>query len=268
LDNSKSHPIRRRLAAILPPPRLSVRSDEGAGPTIILLHGIAASSDHWQNLLPMLTPRFRCVAIDLLGFGRSPKPRWSEYTIADQVRSLHATLRALRLRGPVIIIGHSLGSLIATRYAAAYPKQVSRLVLLSPPIYLQPSQISAPAARGLINIYLAAYRYLREHKQFALANANVIRKMLDFEGALELDESTWQPFVRSLEHCIESQTFISDIARVRAPIDVFYGGLDQFLVKDNLQILAAIRGVTLHPVLIADHVLRKGYCAAVAAELD
>ena len=282
MDHATLIRLRRVTSALLPAPRLNVRSDEGSGPVIIMLHGIASSSSQWEYLRPLLTPHFRCVAIDLLGFGASPKPPWSAYTIDDHVRSLRATIRGLKLRGglnrgglsrgrnpqdSVILMGHSLGSLIATRYAAKYPRDVRRLVLLSPPVYLPASQLATSAARGLTNMYMAAYRYLREHKDFTLGNVDVITKTLRLGGAFELTEDTWEPFVRSLEQCIESQTLITDITRVQAPVDVFYGGLDQLLIRDNLQVIGAIRGVTLHSILTADHIVRKGYAAAVAKEL-
>jgi pimeloyl-ACP methyl ester carboxylesterase len=272
-----SNPLRRLTEALIPAPRLTVVTDTGRGsgksgaaagkPTIVMLHGIVSSSKHWHNLTPLLTPSFRCVAIDLLGFGDSPKPPRSNYSIDDHVRSLRATLRRLDLDGQIILMGHSLGSLIATRYAADYPEDVSRLVLLSPPIYLPPSQLSDPTDRGLTNIYLGAYRFLREHKDFTLANAQIVLRLLDLEGAYSLTEATWIPFVRSLERCIESQTFMTDIARVQAPTDLFYGGLDPLLFKDNLTLIGAFRQVTLRAIPTADHILRKGYAEAVAKEL-
>jgi pimeloyl-ACP methyl ester carboxylesterase len=264
------NPLRRLTDVLIPAPKLTVVTDDGKGdgkPTIVMLHGIVSSSKHWHNLTPLLTSRFRCVTIDLLGFGDSPKPPRSNYAIDDHVRSLRATLRHLKLNGKIVLMGHSLGSLIATRYAADYPEDIRRLVLLSPPVYLPPSQLADPADRGLTNMYLAAYRFLREHKDFTLTNSQFILRLLDLEGAYSLTEATWIPFVRSLENCIESQTFMTDIARVQAPTDLFYGDLDPLLFKDNLALIGAFRHVTLHEIPVADHVLRPAYAEAVAKEL-
>ena len=56
------------------PPLLHVAIDEGEGPIVVLLHGIASSSVTFENLVPLLTPTRRVIAIDLLGFGASPAP--------------------------------------------------------------------------------------------------------------------------------------------------------------------------------------------------
>lgn len=246
---------------------LYVAGDEGRGPTVVMLHGIASSSDNWHHLVPLLSQHYRCITIDLLGFGRSPKPASSAYRIEDHVRSLHATLRRLQLRGPVILVGHSLGSLIATRYAARYPRRVARLVLVSPPVYLHPSQVAEPRSKAVTMAYLAAYRYVRSHKHMTLTAVKRLAQLLRVNSAIDLTEESWLPFARSLEHCIESQTLIADLARVRVPADVFYGRLDQLLIPENLALIGELRGVRLHPVAAADHVVRKRLAKAIAEYL-
>ena len=67
------------------PPLLHVAIDEGEGPIVVLLHGIASSSVTFENLVPLLTPTRRVIAIDLLGFGASPAPADSEFTVEDHV---------------------------------------------------------------------------------------------------------------------------------------------------------------------------------------
>src|SRR3712207_5410976 len=116
-------------------PPLHVAIDEGAGPVVVLVHGIASSSVTFENLVPLLTDRHRVVAIDLLGFGESVAPPDAEFTIEEHVDAVSRTLYALRLPSPFVLVGHSMGSLIASRYAATNPKRVRRLVLVAPPVY-------------------------------------------------------------------------------------------------------------------------------------
>ena len=108
-------------------PVLHIAGDSGTGPVVVMVHGIASSSSAtFQNLVPLLEPSFRCILIDLLGFGESPAPDDAEYTLEEHVAALAATIATLKLTEPFVLVGHSLGALIAARYAARFRKQVRR----------------------------------------------------------------------------------------------------------------------------------------------
>jgi pimeloyl-ACP methyl ester carboxylesterase/CRP-like cAMP-binding protein len=104
------------------------------GPIAILIHGWSSSWFTWKPILPSLSKRYRCIAIDLPGFGKSPapveKPTIAGYAelvgqIIDQF-SEHANNRG------VLVMGHSMGGQIATTLALRYPVLVEKLVLLNP----------------------------------------------------------------------------------------------------------------------------------------
>lgn len=87
--------------------------DEGDGPPAILLHGFPTSSYLWRDLVPMLAPRFRAIAPDLLGYGDSDRPQDpSELTIVRQATYVRELLGALDLADPAVI-GHDIGGGIA-----------------------------------------------------------------------------------------------------------------------------------------------------------
>ncbi|WP_199184008.1 alpha/beta fold hydrolase [Cryobacterium sp. Y57] len=100
------------------PSLLHVATDAGTGPVVLLVHGIASSSITFYEVIPLLTPNHRVIAVDILGFGQSPAPIGCQYRLDDHVGALAATIRSLKLREPFVLVGHSLGSLISTRYAA------------------------------------------------------------------------------------------------------------------------------------------------------
>jgi len=127
-------------------PVLHVAHDSGSGPSLVLLHGIASSSVTFDNLIPLVVDRYRVIAIDLLGFGESPSPPEATFTLSEHVEAIHATLKSLKLAGPMILVGHSLGALIAARYAASYSSRVSQLVIIAPPVYLPGDTILDPKA--------------------------------------------------------------------------------------------------------------------------
>ena len=105
----------RDLLTARKPPLLHVATDAGTGSPVVMIHGIASSSVTFERLIPLVEPYHRVIAIDLLGFGESPAPDDAAYTIDEHVAALARTLRELRLREPFVLVGHSMGALIARR---------------------------------------------------------------------------------------------------------------------------------------------------------
>ncbi|MEJ2439584.1 MAG: alpha/beta hydrolase [Gammaproteobacteria bacterium] len=95
---------------------------------IVLVHGLNASADVWQPFIPALSKYFHVLAFDLPGFGESSKGN-KLYSPDNYVTFMHKLFARLNIKR-VILAGHSLGGNIALRYAATYPQQVRRLVLI------------------------------------------------------------------------------------------------------------------------------------------
>ena len=235
---------------------------------VVLLHGVASSSVTFQNVVPLIAPHHRVVAIDLLGFGASPMPPDCEYTIEEHVDAVERTLRSLRLSRPITLVGHSMGSLIAARLAAGAGRRFDRIVLVSPPIYVSPGELSNALDRGVMDFYLRAYRYLRLNKEFTLRHAAVVERFLSIPKAMDINERTWVPFTKSLEHAIESQTTISDLAACDAPVEIIYGSLDEFHSDGVLKIVSRLTNVRVHRVLGSDHLIGRRLARAVATAIN
>ena len=248
-------------------PLLHVAGDEGAGPVVILVHGIASSSVTFEKLVPLLVDGHRVISIDLLGFGESPAPENASYTLEEHVDALARTIDSLKLVGKFVLVGHSMGSLISSRYAATHPKRLSKLILVSPPVYVTPSAIGDPRERAAMGLYLKAYEYLRTNKTFTIRNAAMLARMSPIKNVLEVSERNWNAFVLSLQNLVESQTTISDLAAVTVPVEVIYGTLDPFLTPAGLRIIEQLRGVTVHRVEANDHIIRKRLARVVAAAI-
>jgi len=104
--------------------------ETGAGQALVLLHGIGSSSASWLNQLETLQG-YRLIAWDAPGYGDSdflpePSPRAAHYA-----QALHSFLERLLLKD-VVVVGNSLGCLMAGAYAAAHPERVRSMILLSP----------------------------------------------------------------------------------------------------------------------------------------
>jgi pimeloyl-ACP methyl ester carboxylesterase len=245
-------------------PTLHLAGDEGEGPVVILVHGIASSSVTFEHLVPLLTDRHRVISINILGHGGSPSPPRAKYTIEEHVAWLERTIRSLKLRAPFVIVGHSLGALLVSRYARQNPARVSKVVLVSPPIYITPTEVGDRFERAALGAYLKAYEFLRANKQFTLRNAAIIAKLMPIKNVFEVTESNWDAFVKSLQNCIESQTTISDIAGIESPVEIVYGSLDQFVVPGGMRIVDKLRHVTMHQVPRNDHLVRERMARVIA----
>jgi len=99
----------------------------GSGPTLLLLHGFLGTGACWLPLMEKLRSHYRCISLDLLGFGNSGKPM-IRYDIAQEVAFVRQVVEALNL-GTCYIMGHSFGGWVAAAYALQYPDAVSGLVL-------------------------------------------------------------------------------------------------------------------------------------------
>jgi pimeloyl-ACP methyl ester carboxylesterase len=101
----------------------------GRGPVLLLLHGIANSSQTWEHVAPLLSERFTLIAPDLLGHGESATPR-GDYSLGAHATGVRDLLTALG-HDRVTVVGHSLGGGIAMQFAYQFPERCERLVLVS-----------------------------------------------------------------------------------------------------------------------------------------
>ncbi|EGG42507.1 alpha/beta hydrolase [Candidatus Nitrosarchaeum limnium SFB1] len=98
--------------------------------TLVLIHGLGASAERWSLVIPILAKYYRVIAPDLIGYGYSDKPIL-DYSPEMFVNFLGKFFDALQIKCP-IIIGSSLGGQISAEYTSANPKNVKKLVLVSP----------------------------------------------------------------------------------------------------------------------------------------
>jgi len=98
--------------------------------TLVLIHGLGASAERWEKVVPFLENSFHVVIPDLIGFGYSDKPL-TDYTIDYFSKFLQKFLDSINIQNP-ILIGSSLGGQISAEYTAQHPTNVEKLILVSP----------------------------------------------------------------------------------------------------------------------------------------
>jgi pimeloyl-ACP methyl ester carboxylesterase len=100
----------------------------GAGDPVVLLHGYAETSHMWRPLMAKLANIYSAIAPDLRGAGQSSTPA-TGYTKAEMAQDIHALVRKLGYE-KIRIVGHDIGLMVAYAYAAQYPNEVDRIVLM------------------------------------------------------------------------------------------------------------------------------------------
>lgn len=140
------------------------RTDAGSGPVLLFLHGWAASRKFWDPVVGALSDRYRCVAVDLPGFGESPRPD-APYTIEWFAETVERFRAALGL-DVAAVVGHSMGGLIAARWLCDHAGASARLVLVNAVVcgpralFLKSKVLLLPLVRILM-FWLCKVRWIR-----------------------------------------------------------------------------------------------------------
>jgi pimeloyl-ACP methyl ester carboxylesterase len=169
------------------------------GPTLVFIPGLSGTTRYWQGRLGALEKNYRVLLFDPLGFGDSPKP-WSRYTVDRHVDALYQTLKNEQR---FMLIGHSMGTLLSTAYAARHPEQVERLVLLSIPFFGSAKEARRffssqpiPAGWFFSNMALAAIICILTRRVFGRV-VPYLRPDLPREVAADIVKHSWRSFTSS-----------------------------------------------------------------------
>lgn len=209
------------------------------GRTVLLLHGKNFFGAYWRGTIEALSKAgFRVVVPDQVGFGKSDKPNihYSFHQLARNTRQLLDTLGIPK----AVVVGHSMGGMLATRFAIEYPKATERLVLENP-IGLEDYRRGVPfqsvteatatelkATEESIRKYHASYYpgpYPQQHDQWLLPLAAQTRHP-DFPGVAVASALTYD--------MIYQQPVCYEFDRVRAPTLLIIGQADRTVVGKGL----------------------------------
>lgn len=180
----------------------------------IFIHGIASDSSTFDKALEYLEKSekmkdVRFVAFDLLGSGKSYKDDELNYDYKDQLTALHNSIQSLKLNVPIILVGHSMGTLIATRYATKYKNSVRELILISPPIYTE-DDLANPAFKAGMKLFREAVS-VKNHKILGEKSFN-----------------------NSMEKIVNNKKNYATLTSLETPAVLIYGAQDQFIGSYNI----------------------------------
>ena len=119
--------------------------------TVVLLHGKNFNSAYWKTTIHALTNEgYRVIAPDQIGFGKSSKPANYQYSFQQLAQNTKQVLDKLQIK-KIYLLGHSMGGMLATRFALMYPEIVEKLILENP-IGLEDWKVYAPYS-GILENY-------------------------------------------------------------------------------------------------------------------
>lgn len=204
-----------------------VVAEYGTGDNVIvLLHGYMASSSYWRRLQPYLVKAgYRVVVVDLLGFGRAAQHHAEYYDYGEHINHIHTTIAQLDLPKRLVLVGHSMGAMLAARYATLYPSQILRLYLLHPPLYKNKQQV-----RETLRNTGIGYRYLLDSPRRNIGWAVMSKLPL-------VPIAKHAPLARekSMTAIIEASEFIADLKTITLPTKLLVGLRDRKEYQANLQ---------------------------------
>ncbi len=112
---------------------MDVRPAKPNGQSILLLHGKNFNGAYWRETANVLAGEqgFRVIIPDQIGFGKSSKPEYYQYTFQQLATNTKTLLDTLQIE-KISVLGHSMGGMLATRFALMYPEQTEKLILANP----------------------------------------------------------------------------------------------------------------------------------------
>ncbi|SDR78516.1 alpha/beta fold hydrolase [Christiangramia echinicola] len=131
------HNISEIVTYDLPVKTINIKSesiaytDKGSGDkTLLFVHGLSSNLDSWKKNFEDIAIDYRCIAIDLPGYGQSSRSK-TNYSLAEYTDILNALAEKMELEN-VILVGHSMGGQIAMHSVLKYPEAYEKLILIAP----------------------------------------------------------------------------------------------------------------------------------------
>ncbi len=233
----------------------------GAGPPVVLLHGLVGSGRYWGAAYDRIAGHGRqLIVADLLGFGRSPRPA-AGYTPDDHADAVIALLDEIGATEPAVLCAHSAGSVVALRLASRHPDRIAAVVAFGPPLYASSSIARAhlaalgPMARWMAlpgPIAAVACAWMCNHRALAGRLAVITHPHLPASIARDSVQHDWASYSETLTDSVINAETDAWWPQLQCPVTLVAGNADGVVDRPYLRTLQA-RGVTSLEEWDGDH---------------
>ena len=201
--------------------------EQGSGPSLLLSHGVIENVRSWERVMPLLAGRFRTVAYDARGRGRSD---FAQMSFADLVEDVLALARTLDL-GTVFHAGHSMGARVALQHALADPDGVRAIAMVS-------GRAGAPDAAGRRRFAALADRVGREGS-WAAVEPWIDTSHPFHHTVREISAANPSEGTRAALRCLATASSIeSGLDALEAPALIVVGADDRAVYRDAARVSA------------------------------
>lgn len=182
--------------------------------TLVFVHGIADDSSRFVRPISYLEGTtslrdIRFVCFDLLGSGKSTKSDKLNYDFKEQLEALKNSIEALKIKTPLVLVGHSMGCLISSRFADLHKRMVKELILISPPVF-KPEEFESP--------------------KFTAGKEGFRQLMILKDSKYRKDKA----FNNELEKIVFNKHNYSVYTRLTKPTTIIYGAADKIIATYNI----------------------------------
>jgi pimeloyl-ACP methyl ester carboxylesterase len=241
----------------------------GAGPTIVLVPGSCSTGAAWRPVIADLNGQFRCVTTSLLGYGGTDERRTtSDPSICHEAEALESVIR--KAAGPVHLVGHSFGGLVALVVALRRQVPLASLVIAEAPA-MEILRADESQHYGIFREMTEAY-----FTDFSNGNVGAIAAMIDFYGGMGTFAS-WPPRVRAYAEQMTPVNILdwasaygfpleaASLAAVRIPTLILRGSASHpAMQRANALLSEQIRGAVLVTIEAAAHFMIATHASEVA----
>ncbi len=236
-------------------------------PLVVFLHGIGNSGNVWHNLIESLPSNVQYISPDLLGFGYSNKPDYIEYDIKTHAAAVVRTIKRGNFdASKIIIVGHSLGSLVAVEIARLYPQKVNSLILASPPFYKPNNDSRLPSGDDILK---SIYKLAQDNPDNFLEAATLAKRSHLVTKDFEVNKNNINAYMSTLNSSIVSQSSLNDAIRLpdSIHIDIIRGAMDPLVLVKNIKALQKKRPSVQVTTIIAGHEINQRYEKAMSLDI-
>ena len=237
--------LRGILAPAYDPQAMTLNYERiGHGPTkVVLLHGLTGSLQYWKKGLEYAPDDYSLLLIDLLGFGESPKPN-ARYDFEEHLGAIEKVLKLENFNsGNVVVVGHSLGAILALGLVGEHPGWFEGLVVIGLPNFVDKEEIKDTFARISLWDELSidsTYQFVCYFHPLYMTEwfrpDNVPKDIFD-----EAKKHTWVSYYRSLDEIVVNSDLRALASKVKDKrILLIHGDKDAAAPIDNVAVLLPI----------------------------